>query len=48
MHEFRAYLGCRYLGIVMADNYEQAVDRTRVIFKVGPYARVRVARVDEI
>ncbi|QPB08671.1 hypothetical protein KB681_gp41 [Burkholderia phage Mica] len=48
MHEFRVWIGQRYVGTVRADNYEQAVDRARVKYRMGPYARVRVSRVDEI
>lgn len=48
MYEFRVWIGARYAGIVRADSYGDAVHRSRVIFKLGPYARVRVSRVDEI
>jgi hypothetical protein len=48
MHEFRVYIGCKYLGTVRADNFTQAVDRARVKYRCGAYARVRVSRVDEI
>lgn len=48
MHEFRVWIGSKYVGTVHADDYTQAVDRARVKFRFGPYARVRVSRVDEI
>ena len=46
MHEFRVYIGSKYVGTVNADNYTQAVDRARVKFRVGVNARVRVSRMD--
>jgi hypothetical protein len=46
MHEYRVYVGQRYIGTVRADGYEQAVDRARVQFHFGPHAMVRVSRVE--
>ena len=46
MHEFRVYIGNRYVGTVRADDYTQAVDRARVQWRVGVNARVRVSRAD--
>jgi hypothetical protein len=46
MHEFRVWIGQRYVGTVRADSYEQAVDRARVQFRFGPHARVRVSKID--
>ena len=48
MHEFRVYVGQKYIGVVRADCYEQAVDRARVKYHFGPNARVRVSRIDEV
>lgn len=47
MREFMVWVGARYIGVVRADSYEQAVDRARVKFHFGPYARVRVSRTEE-
>lgn len=47
MHAFRVYVGPRYVGMVQADSYQQAVDRARIKYKFGPNARVRVSRVDD-
>lgn len=47
MHEFRIWIGSKYIGMVRADNYTQAVDRARVQYRFGAYARVQASRVDE-
>lgn len=47
MHAFRVYVGPRYVGMVQADDYQQAVDRARVKFRFGPHARVRVSKIED-